>query len=60
LIDKFHLATPHCILTHWIEIVQQTLDVVQDAISRQFQSSTFVDEKAIQMISLRLAFFVDC
>jgi hypothetical protein len=33
---------------------------VQDAISRQFQSSTVVDEEAIQMISLRLAFFVDC
>jgi hypothetical protein len=33
---------------------------VQDAISRQFQSSTFVDEEAIQTISLHLAFFVDC
>jgi hypothetical protein len=33
---------------------------VQDAISRQFQNSTFVDEEAIQMISLRLAYFGDC
>jgi hypothetical protein len=50
------IATPHCILTHWIGIVQQTLD----AVSRQLQSSTFVDEEMLQMISLHPTFVVDC
>jgi hypothetical protein len=32
---------------------------VQDDVNKQLQSSTFVDEEVIQMISLHLAFVVD-